>query len=101
IIDDDASGQPTTATFQQGVNGYAGTTDASITTQNAQYTGGNGLTAFTDAQLGLYRTTGSGSYVVEDLIRFGGLGIPANAVVSAASITINLENWAGSPTVRG
>src|SRR5262249_43472865 len=45
IVDDDTSGT-VAATFQQGVNGYTGTTDVSITTQNAQFTGGNGLTSF-------------------------------------------------------
>src|SRR5262249_44467695 len=71
IISDDTSGQPVTVTLQQGVSGYTGTTDASITTQNAQFTSGNGITDFTSNQMGLYQTTGSGSYVVEDLIRFG------------------------------
>src|SRR4029077_15427035 len=60
INSDDTNGLPGTATFQQGVNGYAGTTDVSITTQNAQYTGGNGLTSFTSTQMGLYETVGSG-----------------------------------------
>src|SRR5262249_39744818 len=61
INSDDTSGQPVTATFQQGVNGYTGTTDASISTQYVQYTGGNGVTDFTSTQLGVYQTTGTGS----------------------------------------
>ena len=100
IVSDDSSA-PSTATFQQGVGGYAGTSDVSITTQNAQFTGGNGLTGFTDTQMGLYQTTDANSYIVEDLIRFSNLGIPTNSTVSAASITINLENFSGTPTLRG
>src|SRR5262249_43167767 len=52
INSDDTSNQPITATFQQGVNGYAGTTDADISTQYAQFTGGNGSTNTTGDQLG-------------------------------------------------
>src|SRR5262249_42476891 len=44
INSDDTSGLPVTASFQQGVNGYTGTTDVSISTQYAIYTGGNGTT---------------------------------------------------------
>ena len=101
IADDDTSGQSTTATFRQGLNGYTGTTDASITTQNAQFTAGNGLTSFTGKQMGDYQTTGSGSYIVEDLVRFSNLGIPTDATVSGATLTLSVENWVGSPTIRG
>src|SRR5262249_45694084 len=44
IVDNDGNGQAVTVTLQQGVNGYTGTTDASISTQYAQFTGGNGTT---------------------------------------------------------
>ena len=73
---------------QQGVNGYTGTTDVSISTQYAQYTGGNGTTTFNGTQLGVYQTTGTGSYTVESLIRFSNLGIPAGATVSGATLTL-------------
>ena len=98
IISDDTSNQPVTTTFQQGVNGYTGTTDVSITTQNAQFTSGNGITDFTSKQMGDYQTTGSGSYIVEDLIRFSNLGIPAGATVSSATLTLSVYTWVGSPT---
>ncbi len=101
IGSDDTAGQPTTATYQQGVNGYAGTTDADISTQYAQYTGGNGTTTFNGSQLGVYQTTGSGSYTTEGLIRFGSLGIPANATVTGARLTLTVDTWSANPTVRG
>lgn len=101
INSDDNNGQATTASFQQGVNGYVGTTDVVITTEYAQYTEGNGTTFFDDGQLGVYQTTGTNAYSSESLIRFSDLGIPTNATVSAASITLTVENWADSPVIRG
>src|SRR5262249_30662477 len=100
IVDDDTSGT-VAATFQQGVNGYTGTNDAGITNQNAQFTGGNGLTGFDGNQMGLYQTTGSGAYTVEDLIRFTNLGIPANASVVNATLTLTVDSWDANPTIRG
>src|SRR5262249_36054119 len=101
IIDDDTSGQPVTVTYQQGVNGYTGTNDVSITNQNAQFTEGNGLTDFTSGQMGLYQLAGSGAFTVEDLIRFSALGIPTGATVSSAKLTLSVEDWSGTPTIRG
>lgn len=101
IISDDTSGQPVTVTLQQGVNGYSGTTDVSISTQYAQYNEGNGLTNFTDPQLGLYQLTGTNGYSVENLIRFSNLGIPAGSTVSGATLTLRVDTWANNPTIRG
>src|SRR5262249_33442517 len=92
IVEDDTSGT-VAATYQQGVTGYTGTTAVSTTPQNAQFTGGNGLTTFDGSQMGLYQTTGSGAYTVEDLIRFSTLGIPAGATVTGATLTLSVESW--------
>src|SRR5262249_19134609 len=97
INSDDTNNQSTTATFQQGLNRYAGTTDASISTQYTQSTDGNGISTFDAAQLGLYQLSGSGAYSVEDLIRFSALGIPTDATVSAASLTLSVDTWTASP----
>src|SRR5262249_944661 len=35
------------------------------------------------------------------LIRFSNLGIPTSATVSGAALTVSVENWVGSPTIRG
>src|SRR5262249_54455881 len=78
-----------------------GTTDASISTLYAQYTGGNGTTFFDGTQLGVYQTTGTGSYLMESLVRFSDLGIPTNATVSGATLTLNVETWTANPTIRG
>lgn len=101
INSDDTTGQPTTTSYQQGVNGYTGTTDVTISTQYAQYTGGNGTTTFNGTQLGAWETTGSGSYVIQSLIRFADLGIPASAVVSWATLTLSVDTWSANPIIRG
>lgn len=101
INSDDVAGQPVTVTRQQGVSGYTGTSDVNISTQYAQYTGGNGTTTFDGTQLGVYQTTGSNSYSIESLIRFSDLGIPTNASVSAATLTLYVDTWTSKPTVRG
>src|SRR5262249_6405844 len=88
-------------TYQQGVNGYTGTTDVSISTQYAQYTSGNGTTDFTSPEMGVYQTTGTGSYKMEDLIRFSNLGIPAGATVTGATLTLRVYTWDTNPTIRG
>jgi hypothetical protein len=51
-----------TVTFQNGVNGYAGSGDFSINTQYAQYNGGNGILWQGGSELGCYTTTGTGPY---------------------------------------
>src|SRR5262249_18833271 len=101
IQDDDTSGQPVTVTLQQGVNGYTGTTDVNISTQYAQYTSGNGTTTLNGTTMGVYQTTGSGSYIMESLIRFSNLGIPAGATRPGAPLRLSVYTWDAKPTIRG
>src|SRR6185369_12242994 len=92
----------TTVTFQNGVNGYTGAKDFSINTQYSQYNGGNGVAWSGDPELGCYTTTGSGSYSVRYLLKFGGLTIPAGSAVTSATLTISLDSWnAGSGNITG
>jgi len=88
-------------TLQQGVNGYTGTTDVNISTQYAQFTSGNGTTSLNAPDMGVYQTTGSGSYIMESLIRFNNLGVPAAATVSGATLTLSAYTWDSAPTIRG
>jgi glucose/arabinose dehydrogenase len=101
IESDDSTNQPTTVTFQQGVNGYTGTIDASISNQYAEYTGGNGTTSITGTQSGVFQTGGTNGYSIETLIRFTDFGIPTNAIISAATLTLNVDTWSSNPTIRG
>ena len=59
------------------------------------------IAALNGTQLGVYQTTGSGSYVSESLIRFSDLGIPAGATVTGATLTLSVDSWTANPTVRG
>jgi DNA-directed RNA polymerase specialized sigma24 family protein len=101
IHDDDTGGQSATVTYQQGVNGYTGTTDGSISTQYSDYNGGNGVTDFTSSQIGVYQTTGSDSYTTEALVRFSSLGLPANATVTGATLTVVVDTWDSGASLRG
>src|SRR5262249_37733703 len=57
--------------------------------------------SFTGTQLGVYQTTGTGSYVMEGLIRFANLGIPSGATVSGVTLTLSVDSWTANPTIRG
>ena len=92
----------TTVTFQNGANGYTGAKDLSINTQYSQYNGGNGVLWRGDPELGCYTTTGTGSYAVRYLLKFGGLTIPAGSTVVSATLTIALDSWNnGSGNITG
>ena len=58
--------------FQNGVNGYSGTRDVSISTQY----GGNGVTT-TDGELMSWKISGTSGYEERALIRFDALSLPA------------------------
>ena len=62
-----AAGNAVTSTYQQGVNGYTGTTDVSITSQG----GGNGSANYTGPYVRVYTST---SYSTEDILSFTNLG---------------------------
>jgi hypothetical protein len=89
----------TTVTFRQGVAGYTGGQDAGITTQYAVYNGGNGVQYLNQPYLEI-GTDGQGA-VFESLLRFSNLGIPSNAVVSGASLTVTIVDWVGNTTITG
>src|SRR5262249_4383743 len=101
IDSDDTTTQPITATYQQGVNGYTGTTDADISNQY----GGNGATNVSGDQLGVYQLTGTKRYTGKRLIRFDDLGISThratNANVTAATLTLTVDSWDAGSTIRG
>jgi hypothetical protein len=101
INSDDTTNQPITNTYQQGVNGYTGTTDADFSNQY----GDNGATTTNGDQLGVYQTTGTGAYSIEGLIRFDNLGITSNSLthanVTGATLTLSVDTFSANPTIRG
>jgi hypothetical protein len=100
IDSDDTTSTPVVATFQQGVNGYSGTTDADISNQY----GGNGSTGTTGNQLGVYQIAGTNGYSIEGLVRFNDLGIAThgatNANVTSATLTLTVDTFSANPTIR-
>src|SRR4051812_11657409 len=74
-----------TSTYQEGVDGYAGTRAASISTQDEIYTDGNGNTTPGDAsdQLALWKIP---EYEERVLLRFDDLRLPVGADVRSASL---------------
>jgi hypothetical protein len=89
---------PLVATFQQGKDGYAGARDAVITTQNAEFTDGNGATQF-DA--GQYLICNFKDYQMRVLMRFEGLSLPPHARVESAQLEMKWENWDTARSLRG
>jgi len=82
----------TSFTFQNGANGYSAARDASINTQYAQYNGGNGTLWRGDPELGCYTTTGTDTYTVRYILKFGGLTIPAGSRVVSATLGLSLDS---------
>ena len=92
IVDND-SGTPVTVTFQQGVSGYAGTADVSISSQG----GGNGTTDYTASYVRVYSGP---TYTIEDILNFTNLGIPVGSTVTSATLTVTGSTWSAQ-SVRG
>lgn len=89
--------------YQEGVDGYAGTVEAAISTQNAQFTAGNGLTSTVVGASGgdnLLVWRGP-EYEVRTLVRFGNLGLPAGSTVQSASLQLTFENFESQTVLQG
>ncbi len=93
---------PIVVSFQQGVNGYVGGVDVSITTQSrAAWNNMNG-NLFRTAQLYVQDTSNAtNGFTGKGLVRFNSLGIPANAVVTNAALTLTFATYSPNYTVVG
>jgi hypothetical protein len=80
----------TVVRFQQGVNGYRGTQDRSISNIYAQWNGGEGIT---DVEGHTVYMEDDGTFQSRGLIRFGGINLPPGAVVLSATVTMRFTNW--------
>lgn len=92
------AGTVQTLTFTQGVNGYTGVQDASIS--NLSYTAAAnpvGTTYKTNDQLYTYTL----DYTTKGLIRFDVSQIPTTATVTAAKLDVTFESWVGPQTLNG
>jgi hypothetical protein len=93
---------PVTVSFQQGVNGYTGGVDVTITTQSrASWNNQNG-NLFRSAQLYVQDTSNvSSGFNGKGLIRFNQLGIPSNAVVTNAALTLTFATYSPNFSATG
>lgn len=93
---------PIVASFQQGVNGYAGGVDVSITTQSrAAWNGQNG-NLFRTAQVYVQDTSSvANGFIGKGLVRFNQLGLPTGAVVTNAALTLTFATYSPSYTAVG
>lgn len=86
------------AEIREGVNGYAGTQDGTISTQRLDMSKGNGLTFFDDPEV---LVTKLANYEKRALIRFDGLTLPAGATLESAELELWFENFNGDQKVKG
>lgn len=92
------SGTAQTLTFTQGVNGYSGVQDASISSLGYASTGNPVGTLYKSNDM-LY--TYALDYTTKALIRFDVSAVPASAVVTAAKLDLTFESWLGPQTLNG
>lgn len=84
---------PTSGTveFQEGLNGYAGMHDLSISTQGVNPNGT--INRAKDLAVWRIETTNREKYEIRSLMRFDGIAIPRNARVTSAKLTLSIDTW--------
>ncbi|WP_437976531.1 DNRLRE domain-containing protein [Sorangium sp. So ce295] len=91
------SGTAQTLTFTQGVNGYTGVQDLSISSLN--YSSSNPVgTVYKTNDVLLADTR---RYTMKALIRFDVSQIPTTATVTAAKLDVTFESWVGPQALNG
>ena len=93
---DSAAASGVSVSFVNGVNGYAGTRDVSISTQYSA----NGVTT-TSGELMTWKISGASGYEERALVRFDGISLPPGASVTAATLTLTFDNWSTGFSVNG
>jgi hypothetical protein len=85
-------------TFTQGVDGYTGVEDATISNLYYSSSSNPGGTVYKTNDI-LYTYTLD--YTAKALIRFDVSSIPATAVVSSATLSVTAESWVSSQSLIG
>lgn len=89
-------GEPITATYQNGANGYSGASAADISTLGGGSWNLNQGTTFTDDADWCIGDMPARSYSISPLLRFDNLGIPSNATVVSATLQLTfVDVWDG------
>ncbi|MFO0759211.1 MAG: DNRLRE domain-containing protein [Byssovorax sp.] len=92
---------PITISFQDGVNGYSGEVDLSISTQyQAAWNFNNGNTV-RSSPIYVQDTAASGGFVAKSLLRFGNLDLPPGSKVLSADLTLNFNTYSAGYAVTG
>jgi hypothetical protein len=86
-----------TVTLAEGVNGYGGVTDASISNLYYSASDPNGTSYTTGDELYAYTL----DYTTKALIKFDLSQIPATASVVSASLALTIESWVNPQTLIG
>ncbi|MFO0756309.1 MAG: DNRLRE domain-containing protein [Byssovorax sp.] len=93
---------PITVSFQQGVNGYTGGVDVTISTQSRAAWNNNNGTLFKAAQLYVQDTSNvTGGFTGKGIVRFNNLGLPTNAVVISATLTLTFATYSPNFNATG
>ena len=89
-----AHAQGTTTTYQDGLNGYMGTRDATISTQYIEWNE-IGITEKDDVSLRAYTVDeeGKAPYEKRALLKFTDLNLPQGATVTDARLTLVVTDW--------
>lgn len=87
-------------TLRQGLDGYQGVTDLSVSNQYVQYNNGRGVVA-NDAQSGAYRISGTSGYEVRSFLRFAGLERYRGRRLLKAELVLHFAWGASGYTLAG
>lgn len=86
-------GAPVTLSFQNGLGGYAGARDLTLSSQYLEQTGGRGATERKDPELCAFVWTEAPAYVDKTLLAFDLSSLPRTAKVAGASLEITVDTW--------
>lgn len=86
-------GAPVTISVQNGLGGYAGARDVTLSSQYLDQTSGRGATERKDPELCAFIRTEAPGYVSKTLIAFDLSTLPRTAKVAAASLEITADTW--------
>lgn len=86
--------------LRQGLDGYLGVQDLSVSNQYVQYNNGRGVVG-NDAQSGVYRIGGASGYEVRSFLRFGGLEAFQGRRLLKAELVLHFAWGASGHTLQG
>ncbi len=93
---------PSTVIFRQGLDGYAGAVDRTISSMYAFETWNGGIGVTDPEGTNSFELKNDSEYEARPLVKFSGLTLPAGATITSATLTIHFSSWLEtSPVVSG